>query len=126
MIESIESVLEDGYVHITANASIVTSEEYRSLVKHYIAEIERSGLNKAIIDETKVKYAPSFLLQMDIVDFYSNEEISEKIRSWRVACIGPSESMLFFKFWEDLAQKAGYEQKACSSLGEAQNYLEDH
>ena len=123
MVEAISSRVESDYLLIVASANIVTNEEYRLLVKRYCDEILKSGLRKIIIDESNVEYAPSLLLHIDIVEFYASGELPEEFRTWKIACVGPADSMVFYDFWADVAERSGYDQLGFTSIESAREFL---
>ena len=123
MIEAISSKVERDYLLIVASGKIVSNEEYRLFVKRYCDEIVQSGLKKIIIDETKVDYALSFLLQNDIVEFYSSGDLPEEFSTWKIACVGREDMSAFSDFWADLAQRSGYDHQGFSSIESAREFL---
>ncbi len=123
MIEAISSRVEGDYLLIVASGKIVSNEEYRLLFKRYCDEIVQSGLKKIIIDETKVDYALSFLLQNDIVEFYSSGELPEEFSTWKIACVGREDMSTYSDFWADLAQRSGYDHQGFSSIESAREFL---
>ncbi len=123
MIEALSSKVEGDCLMIVAAGKIVSNEEYRLLLKRYCDEIVQSGLKKIIIDETNVDYAQSFLLQIDIVEFYSSEELPEEFSTWKFACVVREDMSEFSDFWVDVAQKSGYDHHGFSSIELAREYM---
>ncbi len=123
MIEAISSKVEGDYLLIVASGKIVSNEEYRLLFKRYCDEIVQSGLKKILIDETNVDYALSFLLQADIVEFYSSGELPEEFSTWKIACVVPEDMSVYSDFWADLAQRRGYDHRGFSSIESAREFL---
>lgn len=119
----ISSSVENDYLLIVAAGKIVFNEEYQLQVKGYCEAIVESGLDKIIIDERKVRYAPSLILQLDIVKFYSSRELPEELKTWKIACVGPKDSMIFFDFWADAAKRSGYDHRAFASMESAREFM---
>ena len=123
MIKAITSRIESNYLLIVASGRIVSSEEYRLLLKRYCDEVLKSGLKKIIVDETNVDYAFSLLLQTDIVKFYSSGELPEEFSTWTFACVGPEDMSAYYEFWSDVAQRSGYDQHWFTSVKSAREFL---
>ena len=123
MIEVISSRAEGGYLLIVASGKIVTNEEYRILLKRYCDEIAQSGLKKALIDETNVDYAQSFLLQTDIVEFYESGELPEEFSTWVLVSVAPKGMSFIGDFWADTAKRSGYDHHAFASIELAREFL---
>ena len=119
----ISSRVENDYLLIVASGNIASNEDYQLLVKRYCNEIVKSGLDKIIIDESKVQYAPSLLLQIDIVEFYSSGELPEEFKTWKIACVGPVDFMMFYDFWADAAKRKGYDHSAFVSMESAREFI---
>ena len=120
---TVTSKEESGYLLLKASGSIVNIEEYQLLVKRYLDEIDKYDIRNIIIDETKVRYEKSFLLQSDIINFFSNE-LPKEVKSWKVACVVDSQIEDVGKFWEYKAQKSGFNfYKVFTSIKEAKKYL---
>ncbi len=123
MIEALSSKVEGDYLMIVASGKIVSNEEYRLLLKRYCDEIVQSGLKKTLIDESNMDYALSFLLQNDIVEFYSSGELPEEFSTWKIACVGREDMSAYCDFWADLAQRSGYDHQGFSSIESAREFL---
>ena len=123
MIEAITSQVEGDYLLIVASGKIVTNEEYRTLLKRYCDAIVKSGLKKALIDESKVDYAHSLLLQTDIVEFYESGELPEEFSTWKLASVVPEHMSLLVDFWADVARRSGYDQHGFTSIELAREFL---
>ena len=123
MIEALSSKIEGDYLMIVAAGKIVSNEEYRLLLKRYCDEIVQSGLKKTLIDESNMDYALSFLLQNDIVEFYSSGELPEEFSTWKIACVGREDMSAYSDFWADLAQRSGYDHHGFSSIESAREFL---
>ena len=123
MIEAISSRVESDYVLIVASGKIVTNEEYRILLKRYCVEIAQAGLKKALIDETNVDYAQSFLLQTDIVDFYASGELPEEFNTWTLVVVAPKGKLFIGDFWADAAKRSGYDHHVFASIELAREFL---
>lgn len=126
MINTISTTREHDYLVIVASAKIVSNEEYQELVDRYATEIVHSQLQKVLIDETQVEYAPSLLLHSDIVSYYSREPASsDLVKTWQIACVGAPDADVFYEFWESIARNAGYNQKFFTTLEKARTYLQN-
>ena len=119
----ISSRVEDDYLLILASGDIDSNEDYQLLLKRYCDDIVKSGLDKIIIDESKMQYAPSLALQMDIVEFYSSGELPEEFKTWKIACVGSEDFMMFFDFWADAAKRSGYDHSAFASMESAREFM---
>ena len=113
---TMSSRVENDYLLIVASGNIACKEDYQLLLKQYCDEIVKSGLDKIIIDESKVQYAPSLVLQTDIVEFYSSGELPEQFKTWKIACVGPEDFMIFYDFWADAAKRSGYDHRGFASM----------
>ena len=115
---------ENDYLLIESSGSIADIEEYQLHTKRHVDEIMKYGIKKIIVDESKIQWAKSLLLQSDIVDFYS-DELPEEMRFWKVACVVDSEFIDIVKFWEFKANQSGYNYKAYTSIEEARKFMSD-
>ena len=117
--------VEEDILIIEASGRVYSLQEYQMMVKLYSDEIIKSGLEKIIVDERKVEYSPSIMLQVEVVNFYSSGELPEELTSWKIAGIGAKESMPLFEFWAAFARSRGYKNWAFSSLKEAKHFMEN-
>lgn len=125
-LNKIQSVtVEDDILIIVASGRVYSIEEYQMMVKLYSDEIVKSGLSKIIIDERKVEYSPSIMLQVEVVNFYSSGELPKELASWKVAGIGAQESIPLFEFWAAFARSKGYDNWAFSSLSDAKSFMKN-
>jgi hypothetical protein len=121
---AVKSKLENDYLQIKGSRSVVDIEEYKLLVKRYCDEISKYGIKKIILDETRLQYAKSIVLQTGIVDFYSKDYPESS--SWKVASVVNSDLIDFGKFWEQKAKQLGcYYHKAFTSIEEARKFISD-
>ncbi len=125
MVAEVKSRVENDYLLIVSLGSTFSNEEYQLLVKRYCDEMVKSGLKKVIIDENNMEYAPSFFLQMDVVEFYSSEELPDDFNTWKVACVGPADFKVYFDFWEDAATKSGHDHRAFASIELAREFMRE-
>ena len=121
---TISSKAENDYLLIESSGSIVNLEEYKVLVKRYVDEIAKYGINKILLDESKIKWAKSLLLQSDIVDFIT-DELNEVMRELKIACVVDNDVIDIAKFWEFKSKQSGYNHKAFSSMDEARTFISD-
>ena len=119
----ITSRKENDYLVINATAKIDTDQQYQELVKQYCDEAVKNGSTKLIIDESKVDYAQSLLLQSEIVSFYSSGDLPGEFREWKIACIIQPGFMIYGEFWEKLAREKGFNQKAFTSMESARTFM---
>jgi hypothetical protein len=123
MSTKVISELHDDYLLLTGSGSISTIDEYESLTEQYVTEALKFDEKTIILDETSLQFAPSLLLQSDVVQLYVNfpDEIAES----KVAVVSNKESIVFQKYWEYSANKAGYNYKVFSSMDEALEFIKE-
>ena len=92
-------------------------------LKRCLDEIDKYDTKNIIIDESKVKYEKSFVLQSDIFKFFP-DELSEEMKSWKIAIVVDSQLEDIGKFWEYKANKSGYNfYKVFTSIEEAKKFI---
>ena len=87
---TLSSKIENGYLLVDASGSIADIEEYKLLVKRYYDEIMKYDIKKIILDESKMQYPKSLVLQRDIVEYYTGG-LPEELRFWKLACVAVRE-----------------------------------
>ena len=96
---TLSSKQENDYLLIEATGSIADIEEYILLVKRYCDEAGKYDTMKIIIDESKMQYPKSLVLQSDIVGQYS-VELPEELSFWKLACVVDRNMIEIAKFWK--------------------------
>ena len=99
MILALSSKIENDYLIVEASGSIADIEDYKLLAKRYCDEIMKYDIKKIIIDESKMKYPNSLVLQRDIVEHYSVGP-PEEFRFWKLACVVDRNMIEIAKFWK--------------------------
>ena len=123
MSTKVISELHDDYLLLTGSGSVSTIDEYESLTEQYLTETLKFDEETIILDETSIQFTPSLLLQSDVVKSYVN--FPDKIAESKVAVVSNKESVVFQKYWEHCADKAGYNYKVFSSMDEALKFIKE-
>ncbi len=119
---TLSSKQENDYLLMEASGSIADLEEYILLVKRYCDEAGKYDTMKIIIDESKMQYPKSLVLQSDIVEQYS-VELPEELSFWKLACVVDRNMVHIAKFWEFKATQSGCNHKAFDSIEEARAWM---
>ncbi len=119
---TLSSKIENDYLIVEASGSIADIEEYKLLVKRYYDEIMKYDIKKIILDESKMQYPKSLVLQRDIVEHYSVGS-SKAPRLWKLACVVDRNMIDIAKFWEFNATQRGCNHKAFDSIEEARAWM---
>ena len=122
MDATISSELMPGYLLITGSGKVDALDEYRAMVRRYGEEIRKHGCRRILVDERRVAYGPSLLLQSDIVDFYESD-LSPDAKHLHVAVVLDDKLLDLGEFWEHSSREAGYRYGAFSSIDEATGFL---
>ena len=122
---TLSSKIENDYLIVEASGSIADIEEYKLIAKRYCTEIMKYDIKKIIIDESKMKYPNSLVLQSDIVKYYS-VGLPNELRFWKLACVVDRNMIDIAKFWEFKATESEYNHKAFESIEEAKAWISEH
>ena len=114
------SELHDDYLLLTGYGTIESISEYESLTEEYLNEaIKHHSLAAVIVNEVDIVFAPSLLLQLEVINFY-DDNFPEIFKSIKVAVISNTDSFPFQYFWQHCANSAGYPYyKVFTSMAEA-------
>ena len=119
---TISSKEESGYLLLKVSGNIVDIEEYKVFLKRFLDIKDKYDTKNIIIDVSKVKFEKSYVLRNDIFKFFP-DELSEEMKSWKIACVVDSQLEDIGKFWEYKANQNGYNfYKVFTSIEEAKNY----
>lgn len=119
----VSSELKGDYLLVVGTGEVISADEYRILTEQYVNEILQHDKSNIIIDETKIHYAPSLLLQSEIVDFYSTD-MPEEMKKWKLAVVLHDDYMTFGEFWAHSANEAGYAYKAFTNMEDALEFIQ--
>ena len=118
MTSSVTSESKGGYLLLTGEGPIVSMEEYKTLLRQYVDEIQKQTLRKIVVDERIVDYGPSLMNQMDIVTFTASE-MPEEMKTWKIAVVVRDEHTVLGKFWESESNKSGFPYVIFSDMDDA-------
>ena len=120
---TISSKEESGYLLLKVSGNIVDIEEYKVFLKRFLDIKDKYDTKNIIIDVSKVKFEKSYVLQNDIFKFFP-DELSEEMKSWKIAIVVDSQLEDIGKFWEYKANKSDYNfYKVFTSIEEAKKFI---
>ena len=122
MAATVSSELMPGYLLITGSGKVDDLDQYRALVRSYGDEIRKHDCHRILLDERRIAYGPSLLLQSDIVSFYESD-FHPDAKDLQLAVVLDDKLLELGKFWEHRSREAGYRYGAFSSIDEASGFL---